>query len=572
MGCIRPATPGFLVTLTATILLAIVSFCVPFIKSVFFLRASITEGEVSGSIIFGTLGYCLELSNGTTCSKPSIGYELDINGLVGNKLPIKIPQVVIKWITYALVLHIVALAAAAGSAVFGLLAHVREMSMVCCSTCISGFAAVIAMLAFIFDLVLFFVAKARINSVGSAQIGSAIWLTLAAWVLLFFSGCFYSFGRCCINNRSKSKGYNDDNNGGNWRSRGDTEMGPSSKNDFTDQRRLDAVKAEADRKAYQKQAEIGLPRFPETQPLTATVYGDQVYLDDQHDEHQAAILSSVAPAGRQKAYPAGGYAQAAPGTRAMDDYYGSTHASPINTYPPQRQASSYAPSSYTSSNSVPQSPTRQPALPLATAYGSSPYGYNTTPSPAPVQMPALPNQYAQDPYGNTEASYFATPGHEQQTSTYSQYNSPYGDVKSQSHLVELSYNPDQYNTNSLVNPPMPSGTNYANLSTPNPYLIPSTSPPPQQSHQPERSYTLGGDSYGASSQPPLQEYNTRGYYGYNEGHSSPPPINTNTGYMQAGPASPVRGPRTPATHDDLPPGYEIGTSGVTGNWGKGQRQ
>ena len=78
--------------------------------------------------------------------------------------------------------------------------------MTCCSTCISGFAASIALLAFIFDLILFFIAKARINAIGSAQIGSAIWLTLAAWILLFFSGCFYSIGRCCIGNRP-SRGY-----------------------------------------------------------------------------------------------------------------------------------------------------------------------------------------------------------------------------------------------------------------------------------------------------------------------------------------------------------------------------
>lgn len=36
----RPATPGFLVTLVATVLLAVVSFGTPLIKSVFFLRVS----------------------------------------------------------------------------------------------------------------------------------------------------------------------------------------------------------------------------------------------------------------------------------------------------------------------------------------------------------------------------------------------------------------------------------------------------------------------------------------------------------------------------------------------------
>jgi len=76
MGFIRPATPGFIVTLIATGLLAVVSFCVPWIQSVFFLKASLSFGGQSGNITFGTLGYCLELANGTTCSKPSIGYQL----------------------------------------------------------------------------------------------------------------------------------------------------------------------------------------------------------------------------------------------------------------------------------------------------------------------------------------------------------------------------------------------------------------------------------------------------------------------------------------------------------------
>lgn len=72
----RPATPGFIVTLLATILLAIVSFSVPWFKFVYFLKASLSAGGNNGTITFGVLGYCVQLSNGTTCSKPSIGYEL----------------------------------------------------------------------------------------------------------------------------------------------------------------------------------------------------------------------------------------------------------------------------------------------------------------------------------------------------------------------------------------------------------------------------------------------------------------------------------------------------------------
>lgn len=409
MGCIRPATPGFLVTLAATALLAVVSFCVPYFKSVYFLKASIDlPNNQTGSITFGTLGYCVEFpTNGTTCSRPSIGYQLDINALVGNNLPIEIPQVAVKWITYALFLHVVALILSAGSAAFGLLAHIREMSMTCCSTCVSGFAASVALIAFIFDLVLFFVARARINAVGSASIGNAIWLTLAAWVLLFFSGCFYCLGRCCVSRRPR-------NGGTGWgEGKGkDPRYEPPPKNDYAEQVRLDAVKAEADRKARAKQQEGGLPAFSETQPLTARIDGDHVYLDDDTESKAGTSSAPGSLAGRKPsqntlnsnhrpAYAAGGYVQGAAGHRAVDDYYNPT-SPPIpnsapNTYPPQphRQGSShtYNPSAY-DSNQPYGAPQRQGSAgpPGLGGYG----GYQTT-SPPPQQMLNVPGQY-NDPY------------------------------------------------------------------------------------------------------------------------------------------------------------------------------
>lgn len=73
--CFRPATPGFLITLLATALLAVVSFGVPLLKSVYFLKASLAVDNEDGVIKLGTLGYCIELSNGTTCTSASVGYE-----------------------------------------------------------------------------------------------------------------------------------------------------------------------------------------------------------------------------------------------------------------------------------------------------------------------------------------------------------------------------------------------------------------------------------------------------------------------------------------------------------------
>lgn len=423
MGFIRPATPGFIVTLIATVLLAVVSFCVPYFKSVYFLKANISAGGVNGSITFGTLGYCLELTNGTTCSSPTVGYQLgkslvesdrqhksqesaDINSLVGNKLPVQIPQVVVKWLTYALVLHIVALGLAAGSAVFGLLAHVREMSMTCCSTCVSGFAAAVALLAFIFDLAIFFLAKARINAIGSAEIGNAIWLTLAAWVLLFFSGCFYTVGRCCITKRKPRSDWN------NKKGAEPTPIGGGN----GDQMRLDAVKAEADRKAKQKDVEVGLPAFSETQPLTAYIEGNNVHMDTPYkDESNAAYGGKPSRGG---GYSGGGYVQAPAGSRAVDEYYSPTRTDfPASTYPPApHQGSGYAPT--TAYANVPGTTSRHPQR-QGSGYAQSQYApsqyapstytnnaSNPTSPPLPNQyLSAMPNQYGTDRYGSPPNEY-----------------------------------------------------------------------------------------------------------------------------------------------------------------------
>ncbi|TFK41887.1 SUR7/PalI family-domain-containing protein [Crucibulum laeve] len=585
MGFIRPATPGFLVTLVATILLAVVSFCVPYFKSIYFLKANISVSGINGSITFGTLGYCLELSNGTTCSKPSIGYQLDINGLVGNKLPIEIPQVAVKWITYALFLHVVALALSAGSAVFGLLAHVREMSMACCSTLISGLAAAVALIAFIFDIALFFVAKARINAIGSAQVGNAVWLTLAAWILLFFSGCFYTLGRCCISKRGPRSG----GDGNDWKSRiGGGESNPTNNGGYAEQMRLDAVKAEADRKARQKATEGGLPAFFETQPLTARVDGDHVYTDDQYKD-----------APPTPTHTAGGYVPAPKGTRAVDEYYSPSRPNDAaNTYPPQPQrqgsAHTYAPSTYTQNS--PSSPTQQHAQPTnyapaagyaaAAAGGYAAYNAATTASPSPSNQHLSPHQqYATGQgYGHSAggSSYHTAASHDQQPS-YTPYD-PYNSQPQQ--YNEPGFNAETYNNTAALAPAMPlptvAGAGYSQRSNANPYYT-SPSPPqqyaqqhqqysqPSQYTQPERSYTLGGDGYGA--QP---NEHTSSYFPYGtDTHNTPPaPIDTNTGYIVPAQRSPVKGPRTQpvvlsaSPPRDSPPGYDPGHSNITGAWGK----
>lgn len=229
--------------------------------------------------------------------------------------------------------------------------------MTCCSSLISGFAAAVAFIAFIFDIALFFVAKSRISKIGSAQIGVAVWLTLAAWILLFFSGCFYSVGRCCINRRPR---------GGDGWGRG--------KDNNEEALRLDAVKAEADRKAFQSKPEGGLPAFHEYQPLTARVDGDAVYLEPYKD----SSLPSSTQSGRA------GYAPAPQGSRAIDEYYTPS----ANAYQPSQHSSRRRNSATTATTS-----SYPPTLPA------------TSPPPQQAYLDGHPSTQPQTPGGHHNASY-----------------------------------------------------------------------------------------------------------------------------------------------------------------------
>ena len=67
----RSATPGTLLCLAATALLAIVSFNTPMLKTLYFLEARFSGGQYSGVLHLGTLGYCLN----DACVGPQVGYE-----------------------------------------------------------------------------------------------------------------------------------------------------------------------------------------------------------------------------------------------------------------------------------------------------------------------------------------------------------------------------------------------------------------------------------------------------------------------------------------------------------------
>ncbi|KZP28974.1 hypothetical protein FIBSPDRAFT_852229 [Athelia psychrophila] len=437
------------------------------------------------------------------------------------------------------------------------------MAMTCFSSCIAGFGAVVALLAFIFDLALFFVAKSRLNSVsgGSASIGISIWLTLASWLLLFFSGCFYGLGRCCISRRPP-KAYDEQQRGG--------------EDGYGSQMRMDAMKSEADRKNRQAAGEGGLPAFQEydpTQPLHAVVDNDEVYA-------AGAVPYRDNATGQNTGYAPAGYVQGAAGHRAIDEY--NSPPSPNSSHPPQprragsghtQATSAYAPSQYGyagASPPVPGVPANNQYLSTAPyqghdAYPSQDYGHTQGDT---SYYDASHQQYPSNPYdiGAAQPPRVTSP-------PSNAYNAPQAQ---QAYQAPGGFHPEVYNNTALL-----AAAGIASHSTDQ--YAPA---PAQQQH--DRGYTLGGGGYASGygeNQVPdhtAQPHFPSPYPEDTQPHlpspypedtrqfsASPAQIQTNVPLAQAS-TSPVRGPRNMASpqYNDSPPDYDNGVSQPSGAWGE----
>ncbi|WWC63202.1 uncharacterized protein I303_105802 [Kwoniella dejecticola CBS 10117] len=249
----RNATPGTLVCLIAAILLAVVSFNTPLLKSLNFLKATYSSGQYSGEITLGTLGFCHTLDGTSTCTGPQVGYEFDPNDVFGVTI-FDIPEAVTKYLTYVLILHVVALAFAVLAVLFGLIAHSPTFA-ICWATTMATLASGVTLLALIFDLAMFYIARARINNVSgaSADIGMCVWLTLAAWIILALSGCFFGIGSCCGGCRGRDEG-------GDPKRRNNNRYDNNAGGEEDYKMRMMAIDNERQRKQKQEQ---GLPSFQE---------------------------------------------------------------------------------------------------------------------------------------------------------------------------------------------------------------------------------------------------------------------------------------------------------------------
>ncbi|KAK8853388.1 hypothetical protein IAR55_004092 [Kwoniella newhampshirensis] len=182
---VSPAFPGLFFCAAAVVLLVFASVSPPAWQTVNFLKASSGGSET----VYGVFGQCVR---GGACSHRSVGYNLDAGGLSG------LNSKVLHNLTYTMILHPIAGGFAFFALVFGLLgACAASRVATIFMALLSALGAIVALVVFVIDMVLWNVLKNRIHDAGgSASLGNANWLTVGAVVSLFLAMCTSVCGSC----------------------------------------------------------------------------------------------------------------------------------------------------------------------------------------------------------------------------------------------------------------------------------------------------------------------------------------------------------------------------------------
>ncbi|WWC72201.1 uncharacterized protein I206_106161 [Kwoniella pini CBS 10737] len=177
---VSPAFPGLFLAFAAVALLVFASVSPPAWDKVNFLHASSGTQEV----VYGVFGYCIK---GGECSSRSVGYDLQLPGSSNVVLNSK----VLHNLTYTLILHPIAGGFAFFSLVFGILGAIAASRVLTIFMAITAFfGALITLVIFVIDMVLWNVLKNRIQDAGyTAGLGNANWFTIGAFAALALSSC-----------------------------------------------------------------------------------------------------------------------------------------------------------------------------------------------------------------------------------------------------------------------------------------------------------------------------------------------------------------------------------------------
>ncbi|KAJ7462260.1 pali-domain-containing protein [Mycena galericulata] len=180
---------GLFFCLSAAVLLTFASVSAPTWDKISFLNA----GSGADTTRFGVFG--------STRTHLSVGYRFSSSSLDFNDSSLNTP--VIANLTKALILHPIAAGMAGLASFFGLCGVSYHRGGTVVMVLLAALSTVVCLLAFLFDMVLFGIARNSFRGQGiPSQYGNACWLTLGALVSLL---CGFSTTACGVFARYKKR-------------------------------------------------------------------------------------------------------------------------------------------------------------------------------------------------------------------------------------------------------------------------------------------------------------------------------------------------------------------------------
>lgn len=217
---------GTFLLLAATVLLIVTSISAPVINNISLLRVDLHNADLGSHVEFGSFGYCVRDSNGTSrdaCSGSHIGYNpISVMNSIDSTDSSSASEDSAKALTRVMVLHplgaglcFIAFLLCLGTGIVGSLV----------GSLVAVLAFIVTAVAIICDFVGLAIVRNRVNenpnSSSNAKYGVAIWLALVAAACTLVAASLV-FITCCAgrvrdrrHQRNRSvKGWNEDTPGG----------------------------------------------------------------------------------------------------------------------------------------------------------------------------------------------------------------------------------------------------------------------------------------------------------------------------------------------------------------------
>ncbi|KAJ7602482.1 hypothetical protein DFH06DRAFT_1224494 [Mycena polygramma] len=190
---------GTFLIFSALVLLIVASISAPTVAKIDFLSIPLANGS---HVNFGSLGFCLVNPDGNSCTPTGVGYRIaDEISAIGIDAFGTAKAASLHGLTEGLILHQIA----AG------IAGIAFLLAVCSHRIGYLFASLIAFIAFLFslavliiDFIVFGAVKDHVDhNGGTAKFGNAIWIVLAATIVLFFASIATCFA--CVTARRHTR-------------------------------------------------------------------------------------------------------------------------------------------------------------------------------------------------------------------------------------------------------------------------------------------------------------------------------------------------------------------------------